>query len=58
MNATTPGVTPLRQRMLDDMRMRKLEHKTQTWVFAAMKRNATESWQARSILRLECTPVA
>ena len=28
------------------------------WVFAAMKRNATESWHARSILRLECTPVA
>jgi cell division protease FtsH len=28
------------------------------WVLAAMKRNATESWQARSILRLECTPVA
>ena len=29
MNPSTPGVTPLRQRMLDDMRMRKLEPKTQ-----------------------------
>jgi hypothetical protein len=29
MNPSTPAVTPLRQRMIDDMRMRKLEHKTQ-----------------------------
>ena len=29
MNSSTPGVTPLRQRMIDDMRMRKLEPKTQ-----------------------------
>jgi site-specific recombinase XerD len=28
MNSSTPGVAPLRQRMLDDMRMRKLEPKT------------------------------
>jgi hypothetical protein len=32
MNPSTPGVTPLRQRMLDDMRMRKLEPKTQAGV--------------------------
>jgi len=30
MNATTSGVSPLRQRMLDDMRMRKLDAKTQS----------------------------
>ena len=29
MNPSSPAVTPLRQRMLDDMRMRKLEPKTQ-----------------------------
>ena len=28
MISSTPGVTPLRQRMLDDMRMRKLEPKS------------------------------
>ena len=28
MNSSTPGVTPLRQRMLDDMRIRKVEPKT------------------------------
>jgi len=27
------------------------------WVLAAMNRMATESWQARSTLRLECSPV-
>ena len=40
MNATTPGVTPLRQRMLDDMRMRKLERKTQTCYIRAVRRLA------------------
>ena len=29
MSSLTPNVSPLRQRMIDDMRMRKLEHKTQ-----------------------------
>jgi hypothetical protein len=32
MNPSAPGVTPLRQRMLDDMRMRKLdESKRPVW---------------------------
>ena len=30
MNPSTQAVTPLRQRMLDDMRMRKLSEKTQS----------------------------
>lgn len=28
MTATTPAISPLRQRMIDDMRMRKLSDKT------------------------------
>jgi site-specific recombinase XerD len=38
MNATTPGITPLRQRMLDDMRMRKLDAKTQSTYIRAVRR--------------------
>jgi len=34
---STPGVTPLRQRMLDDMRMRKLEPKTQAGYLRAVR---------------------
>ena len=37
MNSSTPGVTPLRQRMLDDMRMRKLEPKTQAGYVRAVR---------------------
>jgi site-specific recombinase XerD len=37
MNPSTPGVTPLRQRMLDDMRMRKLEPKTQAGYLRAVR---------------------
>ena len=38
MNPTTPAISPLRQRMLDDMRMRKLEPKTQaSYVLAVRK---------------------
>ena len=37
MNSSTPGVTPLRQRMLDDMRMRKLEPKTQAGYLRAVR---------------------
>ena len=40
MNSSTPGVTPLRQRMLDDMRMRKLEPKTQAGYLRAVRRLA------------------
>jgi len=38
MNATTTGITPLRQRMMDDMRMRKLDAKTQTGYIRAVRR--------------------
>jgi site-specific recombinase XerD len=38
MNATTPAVSPLRQRMIDDMRMRKLEPKTQSGYIRAVRR--------------------
>ncbi len=37
MNSLTPGATPLRQRMLDDMRMRKLERKTQAGYLRAVR---------------------
>jgi site-specific recombinase XerD len=37
MNSSTPGVTPLRQRMLDDMRMTKLEPKTQAGYVRAVR---------------------
>jgi site-specific recombinase XerD len=40
MNSSTPGVTPLRQRMLDDMRMRKLEPKTQAGYLRAVRQLA------------------
>jgi integrase/recombinase XerD len=40
MNSSTPGVTPLRQRMLDDMRMRKLEPKTRAGYLRAVRRLA------------------
>ena len=38
MNATTPAISPLRQRMIDDMRMRKFEPKTQTHYIRAVRR--------------------
>jgi integrase/recombinase XerD len=38
MNATTPSVSPLRQRMIDDMRMRKFESKTRSSYGRAVKR--------------------
>ena len=37
MNSSTRGITPLRQRMLDDMRMRKLEPKTQAGYLRAVR---------------------
>ena len=40
MNPSSPAVTPLRQRMLDDMRMRKLEPKTQTRYVRAVRKLA------------------
>lgn len=39
-NSTTPTASPLRQRMLDDMRMRKLEPKTQTGYLRAVRKLA------------------
>jgi integrase/recombinase XerD len=39
MDTITSGVTPLRQRMLEDMRMRKLERRTQeTYIRAVLRR--------------------
>ena len=38
MNSSTPGVAPLRQRMLDDMRMRKLEPKTRAGYIRAVRK--------------------
>ena len=38
MTATTPAISPLRQRMIDDMRMRKLADKTQSHYLRAVRR--------------------
>jgi len=40
MNRSTPGITPLRQRMLEDMHLRKLEPKTQANYVRAVRRLA------------------
>jgi integrase/recombinase XerD len=40
MNRSSPGVTPLRQRMLEDMHLRKLEPKTQSTYVRAVRRLA------------------
>ena len=40
MNSSTPEISPLRQRMLDDMRMRKLDPKTQSGYIRAVRRFA------------------
>ena len=40
MNSSTPGITPLRQRMIDDMRMRKLSRKTQASYIRAVRQFA------------------
>ena len=37
MNTTTPRVSPLRQRMIEDMRMRKLDAKTQSSYIRAVR---------------------
>jgi hypothetical protein len=38
MDVSTPTVSPLRQRMLDDMRMRKFEPKTQAAYLRAVRK--------------------
>jgi hypothetical protein len=40
MDQQTRGITPLRRRMIDDMRMRKLEEKTQTCYIRAVRKLA------------------
>ena len=40
MTQSTQPISPLRQRMIDDMRMRKLSPKTQTGYIRAVKRFA------------------
>jgi integrase/recombinase XerD len=37
MTSATPAVTPLRQRMIEDMRMRKLSDKTQSSYIRAVR---------------------
>ncbi len=46
MQTPTPGVSPLRQRMIDDMRMRKLSPKTQSSYIRAVRQFA--AWLGRS----------
>jgi integrase/recombinase XerD len=40
MDASTKGISPLRQRMIDDMRMRKLREQTQSSYIRAVRRLA------------------
>ena len=40
MNPTTPAISPLRQRMLDDMRMRKFAEHTQDGYIRAVRKLA------------------
>ena len=40
MDITTPTVSPLRQRMVEDMRMRKFEPKTQSAYLRAVRKLA------------------
>ena len=40
MDITTPTVSPLRQRMVEDMRMRKFESKTQSADLRAVRKLA------------------
>ena len=46
MQTPTPGVSPLRQRMIDDMRMRKLNPKTQAHYIRSVRQFA--AWLDRS----------
>ena len=46
MNTTTPKVSPLRQRMIEDMRLRKLAPQTQSGYIRAVRHFA--GWLARS----------
>src|SRR5450631_4795802 len=46
MNTTTPGISPLRQRMIEDMRLRKLVDKTQSGYIRAVRHFA--GWLGRS----------
>ena len=62
MNRSTPGVTPLRQRMLEDMHLRKLEPKTQSTYVRAVRRLAEylgrspdSAWCGRLEPTLPCT---
>ena len=40
MHPSIQAITPLRQRMIDDMRLRKLEHKTQEAYIRAVRKLA------------------
>ena len=46
MNTTTPKISPLRQRMIEDMRLRKLVDKTQSGYIRAVRHFA--GWLGRS----------
>ncbi len=44
MNTSTPKVSPLRQRMIEDMRMRKLAPKTQSGYIRAVRHFTDMVW--------------
>ena len=48
MNITTTTVSPLRQRMVEDMRMRKFEPKTQSAYLRAVRKLAAFLWPLSS----------
>ena len=51
MDVSTPTVSPLRQRMVEDMRMRKFEPKTQAAYLRAVRKLTVFCWR-----RLESEP--
>ena len=61
MEFRTPTVSPLRQRMLDDMRMRKLQPRTQAGYIRAVRRftifleRAPDTASADDLRRFSCT---
>ena len=52
MNTPTPKISPLRQRMIEDMRMRKLEPKTQSGYIRAVRHFTV--WLGRSPDQATC----
>ena len=56
MTASTHTISPLRQRMIDDMRLRKLADKTQTHYLRAVRQFAAYLGRSRATPEGEANP--